>query len=156
MRAVALRTLLPDDSYDSKIYRRRRKSPVRTPRSRRPIAVGVTTLQIEIANPARPEIRHRLEFTVDSGATYSVVPARVLRNLGIKPHRRESFRLANGASIMRRKGTAIFKYQRWIGGAALIFGEEGDATLLGATTLEAIGLALDPIRRELKPVTLLL
>ena len=30
------------------------------------------------------------------------------------------------------------------------------ATLLGALTLEALGLALDPIRRELKPVTLLL
>ena len=38
----------------------------------------------------------------------------------------------------------------------MIFGDEGDATLLGASTLEALGLSLDPIRREPKPVTLLL
>jgi len=38
----------------------------------------------------------------------------------------------------------------------VIFGEKGDATLLGALTLEALGLSLDPIRRELKPMTLVL
>jgi len=30
------------------------------------------------------------------------------------------------------------------------------ATLLGTLTLEALGLSLDPIRRELKPMTLML
>ena len=97
--------------------------------------MGVTTLFIEVANPARPEVRARLEFMVDSGAMYSVVPAAVLRRLRIKPLKRESFRLANGATIVRRKGMAIFKYQRWIGGSDVIFGEEDDATLLGALTL---------------------
>jgi hypothetical protein len=43
-----------------------------------------------------------------------------------------------------------------IGGADVIFGEEGDSTLLGALTLEALGLALDPLRRELKPLPMLL
>jgi hypothetical protein len=38
----------------------------------------------------------------------------------------------------------------------VIFGEKGDATLLGALTLEALGLALDPIRRELKPLPMML
>ena len=118
--------------------------------------MGVTTLVVEIANPARPEVRQRLEFMVDSGAVYSVVPAPVLRRLKIRSLKRESFRLANGATIVRRKGMALFKYQKWIGGSDVIFGEEGDATLLGALTLEALGLSLDPIRRELKPMTLLL
>ena len=96
--------------------------------------MGVTTLAVEIANPARPEVRQRLEFIVDSGATYSVVPSPILRRLKIKPLTRESFRLANGTSIVRRKGAAIF----------------------GALTLEALGLSLDPIRRELEPMTLVL
>jgi hypothetical protein len=38
----------------------------------------------------------------------------------------------------------------------VIFGEEGDATLLGALSLEALGLSLDPIRRELEPMDLVL
>ena len=118
--------------------------------------MGVTTLAVEVANPATPEVRQRLEFIVDSGATYSVVPASVLRRLKIKPLGRETFRLANGATIVRRKGGALFKLQKYVGVADVIFGEDGDATLLGALTLESLGLALDPIRRELKPVTLLL
>jgi predicted aspartyl protease len=118
--------------------------------------MGVTTLLVEVANPAKPEVRARLEFMVDSGTIYSVVPAAVLRRLKIKPLKRETFRLANGATIVRRKGMAIFKYQKWIDGSDVIFGEAGDATLLGALTLEALGLSLDPIRRELKPMTLIL
>jgi predicted aspartyl protease len=109
-----------------------------------------------VANLARPEIRQRLEFMIDSGAFYSVVPAHVVRRLKIRPLRRETFRLANGATIVRRKGGALFKFGKYVGVADVIFGEEGDATLLGASTLEALGLALDPIRRELRPVTLLL
>ncbi len=31
--------------------------------------MGVTTLAVEIANPAKPEVRQRLEFIVDSGVT---------------------------------------------------------------------------------------
>ena len=118
--------------------------------------MGVTTLVIEIAHPARPTVTARLEFTVDSGAVYSVVPADVLRKLRIRPLKRETFRLANGAEIVRRKGVALFKFRDYIGGADVIFGEEGDATLLGALTLEALGLSLDPIRRELKPMRLML
>jgi predicted aspartyl protease len=118
--------------------------------------MGVTTLFVESANPAKPSVTQRLEFTVDSGAVYSVVPAPVLRKLGIRPLKRESFRLANGATIVCRKGMALFKFQKWIGGADVIFGEEGDATLLGSLSLEALGLSLDPIRRELKPMPLVL
>lgn len=38
----------------------------------------------------------------------------------------------------------------------MIFGEEGDSILLGAFTLEALGLALDPLRRELNPLPMVL
>ena len=38
----------------------------------------------------------------------------------------------------------------------MIFGEEGDSTLLGVLTLEALGLMLDPLRRELKPLPMML
>jgi hypothetical protein len=37
-----------------------------------------------------------------------------------------------------------------------IFGEEGDSCLLGALTLEALGFSLDPLRRELNPLPMLL
>lgn len=64
--------------------------------------------------------------------------------------------MANGTKTARRKGTALFKYGDQIGGADVIFGEEGDSMLLGAFTLEALGLVLDPLRRELKPLPMVL
>ena len=118
--------------------------------------MGVTALKVEVANPARPTRAVTLEFLVDSGAVYSVVPAAVLRRLGIKPLVREEFRLADGSTVARRKGTALFRYGRRVGGADVIFGEPDDSVLLGALTLEALGLVLDPLRRHLKPLPMIL
>ncbi len=118
--------------------------------------MGLTTLQVEVGNPAQPQTTERVEFLVDSGAIYSVVPTAILESLGIRPLVTEEFRLADGSRIIRKKGGALFRYGERVGVADVIFGEEGDSTLLGALTLEALGLSLDPLRRELKPIPLLL
>ncbi len=118
--------------------------------------MGLVFLEVEVGNPSQPEVTERVEFLVDSGAIYSVVPGPVLDRLGIRPLLEEEFRLANGAKIVRKKGVAIYKYGERIGGADVIFGEEGDSTLLGVLTLEALGLMLDPLRRELKPLPMML
>ncbi len=119
--------------------------------------MGLTTLTLEIANPAKPSRRESIEMLVDSGAIYSVVPASILRKLRVRPLRRkEEFRLADGTKIERRKGIALFRYGEKEGGADVIFGEPGDSVLLGALTLEALGLALDPLRRELRPLPMIL
>jgi len=118
--------------------------------------MGLTVLKIEVGNPANPDVTEELEFLIDSGAIYSVVPTPVLERLGIKPLSKQEFRLADGSRIARKKGVALFKYGDMIGGADVIFGEEGDSVLLGAFTLEALGLCLDPLRRELRPLPMIL
>jgi len=118
--------------------------------------MGLTVLEINVGNPAKPKITQPVEFLIDSGAIYSVVPASILKKLGIKPISEQSFRLADGSKITRKKGVALFKYKDQIGGADVIFGEKGDSSLLGAFTLEALGLALDPLKRELKPLPMII
>lgn len=118
--------------------------------------MGLTLLEIEVGNPADPTTMERLDFLVDSGAIYSVVHTPILERLGIKPLAQEVFRMANGEKITRRKGGALFRYGERIGVADVIFGEEGDSTLLGAFTLEALGLALDPLRRELRQLPMII
>jgi clan AA aspartic protease len=118
--------------------------------------MGLTVLEVEVGNPANPKVTEKIEFLIDSGAVYSVVPARILKKLGIKPIAEQTFRLADGSKIVRKKGVALFKYGNQIGGADVLFGEAGDSRLLGAFTLEALGLALDPLRRELKPMPMIL
>ena len=118
--------------------------------------MGITVLEIEVGNPATPDTTERVEFLIDSGAIYSVVAVPILERLGISPITEQQFRLADGSKIVRKKGIALFRYGERVGGADVIFGEEGDSTLLGAFTLEALGLALDPLRRELKPLPMIL
>jgi hypothetical protein len=47
--------------------------------------MGLTVLELEIANPARPTVTERVDMLIDSAAIYSVVPAAVLARLGIEP-----------------------------------------------------------------------
>jgi aspartyl protease family protein len=114
--------------------------------------MGLTILSIEVANPATPEQRTPVDFLVDSGAVYSFVPREVLADLGITPHSRQRFRLADGSSIERDRGDALFFYRNQRGAAPVIFAESGDATLLGAVTLESLGFVLDAVRRDLLPL----
>ena len=118
--------------------------------------MGLTVLEVAVGNPANPEVTQKVELLIDSGAIYSVIPTSVLERLGIKPLVEQEFRLADGSKITRQKGIALFKYGDRIGGADVIFGEPEDSTLLGAFTLEALGLALDPLRRELRPLPMIL
>jgi clan AA aspartic protease len=118
--------------------------------------MGLTYLAVEVGNPANPEITEKVEFLIDSGAIYSVVPTLILDRLGIKPIAEQEFFLANGAKIIRKKGIALFRYGARVGGADVIFGEEEDSVILGVFTLEALGLVLDPLRRELKPLPMVL
>src|SRR6266566_3987468 len=113
--------------------------------------MGLRVLEIEVGNPASPAVTEKVEFLIDSGAIYSVVPARVLERLGIRPLTEQQFRLADGTKITRKKGGAVFRYGERVGVADVIFGEEGDYTLLGA-----LSLSLDPLRRELKPLPMML
>jgi clan AA aspartic protease len=117
--------------------------------------MSITFLKVKVINPERPKKSQECEFLVDSGAVYSVVPQSILKRLGIKPTSSQEFILANGEVVKRRVGNAYFEYGDKIRTAPVIFGDE-DVFLLGATTIEALGMILDPIRRELKPLPMLL
>ena len=118
--------------------------------------MGLTHIRATIANPARPEKRARLNFLVDSGALYSVAPATLLRRLGIAPHGTRTFTLADGTEIRRFVGDATFIVSGGRAASPIIFGEEGDSLLLGTVSLEALGFMLDPLKRTLKPLPMVL
>ena len=114
--------------------------------------MGLVVLELDVSNPADLAQHERVQFLIDSGAIYSFVPRPVLERLGIAPHSRQRFRLSDGSVIERDRGDAVFFYVGKRGAAPVIFGEPGDATLLGAVTLESLGLVLDAIRRDLVPL----
>ena len=111
--------------------------------------MGMTDVKLIIKNPQDPSKKYVDDFMVDSGTTYTVVPSKVLRKLGIKPQREEVFTLADGKKIKRKVGSALYEYQGIEAAAPVLFGKAGDAELLGMFTLEALGLSLDPLKRTL-------
>ena len=48
--------------------------------------MGITNVKAIVGNPGDPARRCEVELLVDSGATYSLVPAEILESLGIEPH----------------------------------------------------------------------
>jgi predicted aspartyl protease len=97
-----------------------------------------------------------VDFLVDSGAVYSLVLEKRLRTIGVHPYKSLDFRLADGSTVTRAVGDAYFEFRGHGGAAPAIFGENSDQPLLGATTLESLGLVLNPFQRELHPMKLVL
>jgi clan AA aspartic protease len=118
--------------------------------------MGLTHIAARVANPAHPRRVARIRFLVDSGAVYSLAPGSVLRKLGIRPHGSRTFLLADGSEITRDIGDAIFMIDGQRAASPVIFGEEDDAALLGTVSLESLGLVLDPMKRVLRPLPMVL
>ena len=114
--------------------------------------MGITSKYLTVKESRKADKAVEVEFMIDSGTIYSLVPGKVLDEIGVETHRNVSFSLADGTSISRRVGEAYFEMDGEGATAPVIYGEDGDSPLLGATTLEVMGLALNPLKRELYPM----
>lgn len=117
--------------------------------------MAITYLKVKVANPLKPRSILDRRMLVDSGAVYSVIPESDLEKLNIKPEGTQKFILANGEEIEKKVGEAKFHYQGRSATSKVVFGDK-NVYLLGVTTLENLGMILDPLSRELKPLPMLL
>ena len=106
-------------------------------------------VSMTLKNPAHPAKSARIRFFVDSGTPISVAPGQVLTKIGLRPSGTQKFDLVDGSEIERPVGQAVFVYRGQERVSPIIFGEEGDSTVLGKATLASFGLALNPLRGEL-------
>ena len=65
--------------------------------------MGVFQVQLEIGDP-QGDRYEPIQALVDSGAAYTIMPASILRRLGIVPHDSRAFQLADGTLIRRDFG----------------------------------------------------
>jgi len=87
---------------------------------------------------------------IDSGAIGAAVPASIPERESAS-NRSPSRNASSPTASCAKKGIALFQYGARLGGADGILGEAEDSVLRGTLTREALGLPLDPLRRELKP-----
>src|SRR5487761_1737304 len=97
-----------------------------------------------------------IEFLVDSGAVYTLLPEKAWKALGLKPKRKMTFTLADGTKVERCISECHISLPQGDGHSPVILGEPGDEPLLGAVTLEILGLVLNPFKRSLEPMRAML
>jgi len=113
-------------------------------------------VKVKLRNIHFPELELAAELLADTGAIYTVLRREKLERLRIEPRGKRRFKTADGRISERDIGVSEIE----VGGqrtySTVVFGEESDAEVLGLTTLEELGLQVDPVSGELKPLELLL
>jgi len=118
--------------------------------------MGEVHVNIMVVNPQTGVRSGEISALADTGATLTVIPGEVLRTLGIQKVRTVSLMLADGRRAQRDVGDAAVSVNGESVPCRVVFGESGDAVLLGLTVLEQAGLAVDPVQRRLVPTDFLL
>lgn len=116
--------------------------------------MGLFTSKLKIWNPGQPERAEEFELLVDTGAAYSWVPRARLESLGIRSTGRMQFRTIEGRVIEREVAPVFLASNGHIGGDTIVLAEPGDLEVFGAHSLEALGLAADPVQKKLMPTIL--
>ena len=118
--------------------------------------MGSVHVTIWVGNPAKPSEAVSCEVLADTGATLTILPGSLLEQLGLRPEKTLEFVLADGRELRRPVGEARVAVNGDAVTARVVFGEPGDAALLGLAVLEELGLAVDPVNRRLVPAKFLL
>lgn len=106
--------------------------------------------------PRNGETSRRLEALVDTGAGYSVVPRSILESMGCQPIRTQRVVPADGRTEEWWVTQIDVECEGRRATTPVLMAPPGGPVLLGATTLEELGLGIDPLNRRLVPVDLYL
>lgn len=113
--------------------------------------MGTFRVSIDVGDPLGQRYE-TVEALVDTGATYAAFPAPLLQRLGVVPHARDIFVLADGRRVERDIGRTWIRVDGRTELTLVVFGEAGTQALLGAYALEGLRLAADPVGRRLTSV----
>ena len=118
--------------------------------------MGFVRVKGIIGNLTDRSKRAEIEFIADTGAMLTIVPGEMLNKLDIKPKAERKFRLADGEMKKLPVGDALVEIEGMELFENVVFGGSDAPPLLGVTTLERLGLEVDPTTGKLKPMELML
>ena len=116
--------------------------------------MGTFSVPLKIGNILEGNGFKEADALVDTGATHSIMPAAVLKEMGVEPDTEKLVRFANGEQKRWLSADMWFIYGDERRACHVLFGPE-DQYVMGATTLENFGLVVDTEGRELVPAVYL-
>ena len=72
-------------------------------------AMGLTNQKLVVKESRRARRKATVNFLIDSGAVYSLVPSPTLKKLGVRPHRQVDFSLTDGRTIRAPGWRCLFR-----------------------------------------------
>ena len=118
--------------------------------------MAIFYVQGTLSHPGEPKLQRRLRFLVDSGAFFTVVPHEVLSALKIRHVRKETVQFADGRRARWKVGEARLEADGRSVTTLVLFGKKGTQALLGAYSLEGLGLSVDSRHRRLFPMPIVI
>lgn len=116
--------------------------------------MGETYVTIEVGD-TRGDRFETVEVMVDTGSTYTALPGDLLRRLGVPVAEIAQSELADGSMAPIEVGDTIIRLEGRQFPTPVIFGGDGEPSLLGVMALERASLAVDPLNGRLIPVNVL-
>ena len=113
--------------------------------------MGKLIITIGAGNPQGTRFQD-VEVIVDTGSTFTALPAAMLRELGVTVERTAEARLADGRTAPIQIGHTTIRLEGRTFPTPVIFAQDNEPSLLGVVTLETALLAVDPVSQRLIPV----
>jgi len=118
--------------------------------------MGFVKTKVRVSNPSNPAKHTELERLVDTGATFTLIPRGIFEEIGVEVDARFRLKVADGRFIERDAGTVWIEVEGKGYRVPVVVGDDRGVPVLGITTLEILGLEVDPITKKLKPTEYLL
>ena len=115
--------------------------------------MGIFNVTIEVGN-VNGGVFEEIESTVGTACDYTTVPREMLQRLGVSVSGEAISEMADARLVPSDTGWARVRLEGREVYTPVIFAEEGEASLLGVTTLEVARLGVDPTNQRLIPVNL--
>ncbi|MBU0567182.1 clan AA aspartic protease [bacterium] len=112
--------------------------------------MGLTHVTVTVKATLDSRERYEADFLVDTGAIDCLAPAKELKEIGILPAGKTTYKLADGNPKELEFGLGVIEFMGDITAGRIVFGPDGVEPILGVTSLESVGIAVDPKTLTLK------
>ena len=117
--------------------------------------MGTFSAKLRVWREDRPEGAQELELSVDTGASFSWISKARLERLGVRPAYQMPFRTIDGRVLERDMAVIYIGTDGRSVPDLVVMAEEGESEVIGAHSIEGLGMAADPVQKKLVPTVML-
>jgi predicted aspartyl protease len=117
--------------------------------------MGTFSVKLRVWNPVQPGDVEELDAYVDTGAAFSWISRTRLERLGVVSSRKMGFRTIEGRLLERDMATVYVATDKYSVPDVVVMAEVGEMEVMGAHTIEGLGMAADPVQKKLVPKVML-